>query len=181
MASGNRIIAFYRGKQPDSRGRYLHEIQRWSPERLESVHDYIQWLFPLPEPSAFNPEAPLLDASAIAEFRTHPELRESLRDSWLAMLQFYGLEAAGDEVRPAPEFRTRAGNWLTPLNHNHLRITRILRSLRLLGLEAESQAFYRYLTELYRREPGAITNATFRFWTSAVHEPLPGPAARNSR
>ena len=48
----NRIIGFYSGTEPDHRGRYLHEIQRWSDDQLEKVHDYIQWLFPLPEPSS---------------------------------------------------------------------------------------------------------------------------------
>jgi len=33
---------------------YLHEIQHRPDEQLESIHDYIQWLFPLPERSGFN-------------------------------------------------------------------------------------------------------------------------------
>ena len=54
------VVAFYRGEMPDSQGRRLADIQAWDDERLEIVHDYIQWLFPLPERSAFNPKAPLL-------------------------------------------------------------------------------------------------------------------------
>jgi hypothetical protein len=48
------IIGFYSRTEPDHRGRYLHEIQHWPDEQLESIRDYIQWLFPLPERSGFN-------------------------------------------------------------------------------------------------------------------------------
>jgi Opioid growth factor receptor (OGFr) conserved region len=68
------IIAFYSGTGPDNRGRYLHEIQQWADDRLEGVHDYIQWLFPLPEPSGFNVAAPVLNSDSIQEFRVRSDL-----------------------------------------------------------------------------------------------------------
>jgi len=82
------IIRFYEGEAPDDRGRSLRQIWRWPDEKFERVHDYIEWLFPLPEPSSFNPEAPILDEETIREFRTRPELRASLRSSFLRMLAF---------------------------------------------------------------------------------------------
>jgi Opioid growth factor receptor (OGFr) conserved region len=45
----------------DSEGRKLAEIWAWDFEELECAHDYIQWLFPLMEVSAFNPDAPLVN------------------------------------------------------------------------------------------------------------------------
>ena len=54
------LLRFYRLEGADARGRTLAEIWSWDAARLEGVHDYIQWLFPLPEPSAFNPQAPIL-------------------------------------------------------------------------------------------------------------------------
>ena len=45
------VVAFYRLEAPDARGRMLHDIWRWDSARLETVHDYIQWLFPLDVPS----------------------------------------------------------------------------------------------------------------------------------
>ena len=44
----------------DHRGRLLSHILGFSLDELEFHHDYIQWLFPLPEPSGANPSAPLL-------------------------------------------------------------------------------------------------------------------------
>lgn len=58
-------MAFYLGKEADSQGRTIEEIWEWDHEDLEDTHDYIQWLFPLQERSAFNPDAPVLTPEAI--------------------------------------------------------------------------------------------------------------------
>jgi hypothetical protein len=151
VANNTRIIGFYSDTEPDHRGRYLHEIQEWPDAQLEAVHDYIQWLFPLPERSGFNVAAPVLTHESIQEFRTRPELQQQLRSSFLRMMTFYGFEARSGEhitVTRAPNFAAKAAGWLSPGNHNHLRITRILRCLTVLGLEAEAKAFFDCLSEI---------------------------------
>jgi Opioid growth factor receptor (OGFr) conserved region len=154
MVTPSRIIGFYSGTESDRRGRYLCEIQRWPDDQLESVHDYIQWLFPLPEPSGFNAAAPILNAESIQEFRSRPDLQESLRVSFQRLMKFYGFEVRVGEhitVTRAPNFAAKATGWLSPGNHNHLRITRILRCLAVLGLEAAARAFVECLAEILRR------------------------------
>ena len=47
----SRLLDFYRGLKADTEGRSLKEILAWDEDDLEAVHDFIQWLFPLPEPS----------------------------------------------------------------------------------------------------------------------------------
>jgi hypothetical protein len=175
MPVNPRIIAFYSGSAPDHRGRYLHEIQEWPEDQLEGVHDYIQWLFPLPEPSGFNTAAPILTRESMQEFRTRPELQQRLRVSFLRMVNFYGLEARSDEqitVARAPNFAAKAAVWLSPANHNHLRITRILRCLSFLGLAAEANAFFDCLSEIYEDERNkpmpAISDETILYWGEAV-------------
>jgi Opioid growth factor receptor (OGFr) conserved region len=160
------LIDFYGGLARDAKGRFLRDILAWDDARLESVHDYIQWLFPLPESSAFNWDAPLLDTDTIEAFRAHASLRENLLAAFLRMLAFYGLEL-GDTVQRAPNFEGRARVWLHPGNHNHLRITRILKSLRLLGLEAEAALFLQALEALYRERPDCISAETYRYWLAA--------------
>jgi hypothetical protein len=172
----NRIVKFYTGMGPDHRGRYLSEILKWPDDELECVHDYIQWLFPLSERSGFNASAPLLDGQTIQEFRLRPDLQRNMRASFLRMLAFYGLETvecSPPTVRRAPSFTVRSDNWLTASNHNHLRVTRILKSMRIFGLEIEATAFFNCLADIYCEEsskdfPG-ISNETFRFWQSAAH------------
>jgi hypothetical protein len=87
------------------------------------------------------------------------------------MLAFYGLELSEGRVRRAASFGQKSANWLRPNNHNHLRITRILKCLRLLGREEESRAFFDCLADIYaseRRKPRpAITERTFEFWQHA--------------
>jgi Opioid growth factor receptor (OGFr) conserved region len=169
------IIGFYSGTEPDHRGRHLREIQHWPDEQLESVHDYIQWLFPLPERSGFNVAAPVLNPESIQGFRTRADLQENLRVSFLRMMSFYGLELrAGVQitVTRAPNFATKATNWLSPGNHNHLRITRILRCLTVLGLEPEAKAFFGCLAEIYGDEQNkplpAISDETMAYWRRAA-------------
>ena len=169
------IIRFYEGVVPDDRGRSLQQIWRWSDEKLERVHDYIQWLFPLPEPSSFNPEAPTLDQQAIREFRARAELRANMRSSFMRMLVFYGFKLIEEDplrVVPSESFIERSRNWLRLSNHNHLRITRILRSLRLVGLEEEAVALSRCLAALSEKESSSpeprISEETFGYWRAAA-------------
>jgi Opioid growth factor receptor (OGFr) conserved region len=132
------------------------------------VHDFIQWLFPLPERSGANPAAPVLDEDAIQAFRNSAEMQERLRRAFLRMLRFYALIWSDGRVARAANFDDRAGNWLWPGNHNHLRLTRMLRSMKLLGLEAESTALFDALEEINVSFPGRITPRTIAFWHNAV-------------
>ncbi|HEY6287985.1 MAG TPA: opioid growth factor receptor-related protein, partial [Nitrospiraceae bacterium] len=67
-----------------------------TPDGLERTHDYIQWLFPLPERSSANPDAPLLSLADIRAFGESEELRSNLVRSLVVMLRFYGLEVSGE-------------------------------------------------------------------------------------
>ena len=172
------VIGFYSGTEPDHRGRYLGEIHRWPDEPLELVHDYIQWLFPLPERSGFNLSAPVLNPETVQEFRTRPDLQENLRVSFLRMMKFYGLEIRASEqvtVVRLPNFATKAAKWLSPGNHNHLRITRILRCLTVLRLEPEAKAFLGCLAEIHEDEHNkpipAISDKTMAYWRRASGQP----------
>jgi hypothetical protein len=163
------LLDFYRGQATDSEGRGLHDIWSWDDEELESVHDFIQWLFPLPEPSQFNPDAPLLTPTDVAAFRAEKSLRANLRRSFERILSFLGLAERPDgTIAAGAKFAARAADvWTTP-NHNWLRITRILRSLTLLGLEPEAQALYACLSGFYQSRKFPIPDTTFRFWSAAV-------------
>src|SRR5215510_13222124 len=109
MASVHPLLRFYRLEGPDARGRLLSEIWTWDAARLEDVHDYIQWLFPLGEPSAFNPDAPLVTAEVAQAFRHDSELQARLRRSLVLMLDFYGFtltehDGSGVTIARAPDF-----------------------------------------------------------------------------
>jgi Opioid growth factor receptor (OGFr) conserved region len=130
-------------------------VLRFDDASLEYTHDFIQWLFPLRERSGANPTAPRLDDATVAAFHARPDLRAALRRSYDRMLAFY----------------TADRRWLTPGNHNHLRLTRMLISLRTLGLQDEAQTLYRFVTGLAAQH-GGVTPDTLRYWRNAMNRPL---------
>ncbi len=153
------------GESPDHAGRYLRDIQQWPDDRLESVHDFIQ----IRRVEQARWPAGSDGSSALDAFAARPELRENLRRSFLRMLRFYGLaQRPSGSIEPAPNFAGRSANWLRPENHNHLRITRILKCLTLLGLQSDGRAFFDFLETVYRQKRGQITSRTFDYWTAAV-------------
>jgi len=164
----NRLVAFHLGMRRDDRGRLLADLLRADDDWLESTHDFIQWMFPLPEPSSVNPRAPLAGPDVCAAFREDPLLRAHLRASLLRMLRFYGLEFGEDgRVRRAPNWSQRNG-WFRRGGHNDLRITRILRSATLLGLGAEARALLDCLERLREEEPCGVNARAFDYWRAAV-------------
>jgi len=167
------LVSFYLGEGRDRAGRKIQEIWAWDFEQLESVHDFIQWLFPLREKSAFNSNAPTVDASVIEAFQTNPQLRQNLLHSFTVMLRFYGLQREQQEggaiaIHRATNYPHRQSQWVQAFNHNFLRITRILKCLVLFGLYAEAEAFYACLQSIYQENPQQIGRETFQYWTKAV-------------
>ena len=168
----SRLLEFYRGHGRDHRGRLLSHILGFDLDELESHHDYIQWLFPLPEPSGANASAPLLSKEDMAAFDTDDSLRGALVRSLELMLQFYGLKVAarGPDVSVARDgdFDQRSRLWLTTGNHNFLRISRMLRSLWLLGLDSHAVAFLECLEGIYAENPMTIGSTTIGYWRRAA-------------
>jgi Opioid growth factor receptor (OGFr) conserved region len=164
----NPLVGFYRDGARDDRGRALVEVLAWDDDQLETVHDFIQWVFPLPERSGANPSAPVLGLETIEVFHITPAMQERLLRAFERMLRFYGLRWNGVTVERAENFRDRAENWLWSGNHNHLRLTRILRSTLLLGLESESKALFQALNTLYQEFPDCISSRTHAFWSDAL-------------
>lgn len=169
------LTQFYHCLGPDSEGRMLRDIWSWNFEQLEHVHNYIQWLFPLNEPSQFNFRAPVLDWDLITLFKTEPGLRENLIVSLKVIIKFYGFKIFQDdkqiEIHKAANFHERKRNWLITGNHNFLRLTRILKCLMLLGLKEYALALYDALEDLYINEAANIIGSlTFHYWQSAIRE-----------
>ena len=121
-------------------------------EQLEEVHDYIQWLFPLPSRSAAQPGAPVLSQVEIDAIKADPRAMEALKRAAERMLQFY----------------SRTDWWLTGQDHNHLRITRIIRSLRLLIGREAAQRFHQAILTLHDAAGAPINTRSLQFWAEAA-------------
>jgi hypothetical protein len=148
------LLEFLGGEGTDGAGRTLDEVLAFDDRALERHHDYIQWLFPLREPSGANPDAPVLTAAEIGAVRASPGLRGAVEKALGRMTRFY---AAND-------------HWLTAHDHNHLRITRIIRSV---GLLLGPQAAERFFDQISRREARAghpVSPRNRRYWQDAMAE-----------
>ena len=162
-------LAFLAGVGTDHRGRTLDEIAARNPRQLEQTHDYIQWVFPTMTPSHFNPHAPVLDQADVdAGVRDQRVVGNLIRMAAI-MGRFYGLERTS--FRDGPQYDPIGNHppwWMSTGNHNFLRITRILDSLRLFGLVDGAEALLDALELLVRRHPGPVSDRTLQFWRDAA-------------
>jgi hypothetical protein len=172
--------AFYRHEAPDDRGRMLATILQWDDDKLERSHNTIQRLFPMVEQSRAQPGAPLLSREQIVRIQNDPQAVEGVRQAFDRMMLFYGFErrtaqSLGSQITSLhrlPDWEERSRVWLTPNNHNFLRLTRILKSLRLLELHALSEILYQVLQSVYNEKRVVIGERTFQFWTDAAMSSL---------
>ena len=167
----SELLEFLRGRGTDGAKRTLAQLWAFDDEEIERHHDFIQWMFPLPERSGANPAAPVLRPTELDSLREEIAIRANLRRSLDRMLAFYGLAWNSDRraLVLAPEFAQKAANWLNAGNHNYLRLTRILRCLTLAGETAAAAALLAALEQLAAQGYGrAIGARSLGFWRAAV-------------
>ncbi|XP_051281671.1 opioid growth factor receptor [Dicentrarchus labrax] len=145
-------LQFYLNKFPSSPDDVYIEsfLKEWKNDykRLERVHSYIQWLFPLREPGV-NYMASELTKKEIEAFKKNEDAKKRLVESYELMLGFYGIRLVNKEtgeVKRAENWKERFGN-LERNMHNNLRITRILKSLGELGFEHYQAPLVRFFLE----------------------------------
>ena len=156
------IVRFYQGFLTPSCRHLISDIwELWPTLKFEEEHDFIQWIFPLDEPSSYNSKAPILTKEDIQEFRKDHCLQHNVMISVHVFMRFLYITS---------EF------WCTDRDHNHLRITRILKSLVLLGLEKEAGNVFDELIQIvktYGMEDKM--SVPISFWRNALRIEGPEP------
>jgi hypothetical protein len=145
------IVGFLKGITPDHRGRTLAMVFAFSDERAEQTHDYMQWLFPLAEPSGSVHGAPILSDLDIEDIKLSPAAQANL------------IKASGWFF----EFLVRNQRWIAKYDHNQLRITRIIKSLRLLVGDKEANKFRQSLFDYLGDDIALIVKKAKSFWNQA--------------
>jgi len=145
------IVGFLEGKTPDHRGRMLSTLWRQSDDDAEHNHDFIQWMFPLDEPSQVVSSAPVLGDFDIDEIRESQLAIENLDKS---VSWFLG-------------FLERNDHWITNYDHNHLRIIRAIKSLRLLSGDQAADAFRDKVIASAGNNLNLVDEEARDFWNSA--------------
>lgn len=168
----SEVLDFFNGLGTPE-GFTIHDVWKFDRETLEKRHDYIQYLFPLDGPSSFNSGAPIVTPEVIRAFKRIPLLQSKLRRNFYMMLKFYGLEYHPRQgIIQGPHFNKISKLWITPGNHNFLRITRMISSLGLLGLLPEGQAFFVGMCNIYHQHKHIIGRQTGIYWVNAAKKYL---------
>jgi histone H3/H4 len=164
------IFKFYIGEGTDQSNRRINDIWNFSNKDLERKHDFIQWLFPISKESRYNEHAPVLTQDDIREFSKDPRCKENMIKSLDVMLQFYGLKRTTQNSIIIDEslFETRKNGWLRRGNHNLLRLSRIIQSLRECGLRYLAEALYRCLSEDIYPNFKEATERALGFWRESL-------------
>jgi len=145
------LMSFLTGAGTDAAGRTHAEIIAMTNEELEQHHDFIQWVFPFPEPSRAVPHSPVLTPQELTILRASDQAHLRILAAAERMLRFYAA----------------THGWLAGYDHNHLRITRIIRSLRLIVGNEPANSFRTAILARVKEVGAAIPDATIAYWGAA--------------
>ncbi len=124
---------------------------------LENAHNWIQYVFPTDKKSKYNKSAPTIPLEELALLRKDKRIISNLQNAYKRILDFYFAE----DVK-----------WITKNNHNFKRITRIIRCLRLFGLDDEANTFFTMVREKVAHEEAVLGKTivkpkTIEYWEKA--------------
>ena len=139
--------------EPDYKNRFLNDIWNFTDEDIEHTHDFIQLLFPLNEQSESVFHGYYLNTKiSIINIKSNDLAKSNIVTSSKWFLSF--LE--------------RNTHWRRRHDHNYLRITRIIKSLRLLVSDEEANKFYESFIELIDESLRSKINlTTLSYWENA--------------
>ena len=154
LAHSNKKMDFEKfltNQGPDFKGRALDEIWAYSDNEIESTHDFVQIVFPTNKPSQATFNKLYLDNEILIEnLKNNSAVTNNLKKSASWYLSF--LE--------------RNDTWQKGYDHNQLRITRVIESLRLLVSDEAADEFYKDILRLVK-DPTILSQTTLKFWEEA--------------
>ena len=142
------ILSFLKNVEPDFKGRYLNDIWNFSNYEIENIHDFIQLVFPLNKPSESVFHGHFLKSKQDVDIIKNDKVAQlNLIKSSKWFLNFLELN----------------NNWQNKYDHNQLRISRIIQSLRLLVSNEEADKFYKIILGMLKVN-NQINCKTLEFW-----------------
>ena len=145
------LCSFLTGHETNSSGWLLSHVWKFSDTQIENTHTFIQWVFPTDEPSRAILGSPVLDEEQILEIQNSEQAKQNLSKS----ADWYF------------NFLRRNSFWRKPHDHNHLRITRVIKSLRLLCGDDEADYFKEQFWQLLGTDISQIPSKTIDYWEDA--------------
>ena len=179
------ILSFMRGEQRFQPALKQKRINPWPPftiqevigatdEWLEDNHGWVQMCFPMLD-AGLEPNAPPVEAVEIINIGNDKTAGRYKMDMLARILFFYGITIDAD----TGNYRRVNNEGLVRCNgrdHNRMRMDRILRSMRLFGLNASARQLYALLERENGKGGFNPLPATRGYWADAMGEPIPNGA-----
>lgn len=167
------FLDFYINKEPDDKGRYFIDILHYDNNELKNTHDYIQRVFPLLEASECVANAPVITKEEVELIKKDKLALVNISKMYKHMLHFWKIDDmwkkdAKDYLNPENKIGcfekmitiyTLKPHWISSNNHNYRRISRVIKSLTLFGLEKEVKDLKERLNILCEMYPKQIGNS----------------------
>lgn len=151
----SEILDFLHNTYTNQSDKSLNDILASSNVELEYMHDWVQWLFPLLEPSLAVPGSPILSLSDLKMIQHDIGLKSSY---WLGVSRVVDFFASTDY-------------WLKYTDHNHKRITRIIRSMKLILGRDDALLFYDFIQDLNLKAGCPVVWANREYWYKEMFAP----------
>ena len=143
-----KITEFLEGTGTDHQGRFITDIWKFDDREIEHNHDFIQWLFPLAEASRSIRNAPVLTVAQIEQIRASRPMQANIQRSVLRYKEFFASTT----------------KWRSGYDHNHLRISRVIKSLRLLVSDEAANGFKYWVAGQLGDQIDTIHAASQKHW-----------------
>ena len=136
----------------DFKGRTLEMIWSFTDEQIESIHDFVQIIFPLDKPSESTFHGYYLSSQEIInKIKGNQTAKENILKSSKWYFSF---------------LKRNIWLWNRKYDHNQLRITRVIECLRLLVSEEEADKFYENILMIIE-DDNRINEVSLNFWNKA--------------
>lgn len=137
------IINFLEGTGVARDGLTLSQIWAFPDDEIERNHVFIQWMFPTDLLSASNKSGPVLSVTDLGLLQHNVSIAQNIERSLTWFVSFL----------------SRYNHWITNYNHNHLRVSRIIRCTALLHSVELSKWFMDTVIELAEHDKTALAVA----------------------
>lgn len=157
------------GAKPHGYG--FRDVLAFDRVAFDTHHDFIQWLFPNKAGSPINPSAPRLTDVHLELYRRLPELRTAVGEGIVKFYSFLGFRIIPGGFERTDDFELGFQYWVSRLDHNHRRISRLLTFMCEIGERGKAVSLLTYLeTEL--AEADLLGIEAILYWRAILGAPI---------
>ena len=143
--------SFLKNESCDHKGRMLSDIYKFSDNDIEVTHDFIQIIFPLAEPSFWSTNKYFIESEQqIDSLSSDKNVKKAI------------LQSASWYIA----FLKRNNHWKNSNDHNLKRITRMIKSVRLIVGDIEADKVKKEIISIENIEK-LVGQKSLQYWKKA--------------